>query len=112
MTSKYYEIQKLHRMLLDAGIEHEWNDRRKQMIPDHEWESLRKRVFWKETDFGWQVRIYKPNGEFLISAIEGFGSYGVYDDLIEIMGLTENDDDVEGYLTAEDVFERIRRALL
>ena len=41
-------------------------------------------------------------------AICHWGSYGHQDGLIEIMGLTHNDDSVEGYLTAEDVFTRIK----
>ena len=44
------------------------------------------------------------------SVIEHKGSYGHNQDLLEIMGLLsdgETDDDVLGYLTAEDVFNRI-----
>lgn len=44
------------------------------------------------------------------SVIEHVGSYGHEQDLLEIMGLLadeETDDDVLGYLTAENVFERI-----
>ena len=52
----------------------------------------------------------------MVSAIEGFGSYGYADDLIEIMGLltpeeSENDS-VKGWLTAEEVFKRIKEALV
>lgn len=35
------------------------------------------------------------------------GSYGYEKGLLEIMGLTENGDEVEGYLTANEVFKRI-----
>lgn len=34
-------------------------------------------------------------------------SYGGRDGYLEIMGLTQNEDDVEGWLTAEEVFNRI-----
>jgi hypothetical protein len=35
------------------------------------------------------------------------GSYGHEEGLLEIMGLTHNDDSVEGWLTSEEVFDRI-----
>lgn len=47
------------------------------------------------------------------SVIEHYGSYGHSDDLLEIMGLlTEEesrDDDVLGYLSADEVFQRIKK---
>lgn len=47
------------------------------------------------------------------SVIQHFGSYGHSDDLLEIMGLlTEEEsqnDDVVGWLSAEEVFERIKK---
>lgn len=37
-------------------------------------------------------------------------SYGYEEGLLEIMGLTQwGDDEVEGYLTAKEVFERIKK---
>lgn len=36
-------------------------------------------------------------------------SYGGEEGLLEIMGLTDNEDGVEGYLTADEVFSRIKR---
>lgn len=111
------EIERLHKMLTDAGIEHEWLDRASQFR-------------FSEADFNWgyQIIVYKPNGDRLVSAIEGFGTYGYggFDhgvlgttekdgDLIEIMGLLtpeeEEDGSVVGYLTAEEVFRRIQEAL-
>ena len=101
------EIEKLHKMLTDAGIEHDWIGRRRSLYdPDLNW--------------GWQILIYKSNGDRLVSAIEGFGSYGFgihgeQGDLIEIMGLLtpeeEKHDSVLGWLTAEEVFGRIKEAL-
>ena len=96
--SKYSEIQKLHEMLLDAGVEHEFVERNK---------FLRDSGF----DWGYQICVYRPDGERLISVIEGFGTYGNANDLLEIMGLLtpeeEELDSVCGWLTADDVFDRI-----
>ena len=98
------EIERLHKMLLDAGIEHEWNDR-------SEWYGRKNRD--SEINWGWQVVVYKPNGDRLVSAVEGFGTYGFglageQGDRIEIMGLLtpeeEQGDSVLGWLTAEEVF--------
>ena len=59
---------------------------------------------------GFQI-CYPVNGENRIcSVIKHGGSYGHNQDRLEIMGLIsdeETDDDVLGYLTAEDVFNRI-----
>ena len=59
------------------------------------------------------LAIAYPNRENMVcSAIEHDGSYGRENDKIEIMGLlTEEEseyDDVAGWLTAEDVFGRIK----
>lgn len=110
------EIHRLHEMLTEAGIEHEWRNR---TPPGYE-NTRRFKINW-----GWQVVIYDENGDRVISAIEGYGTYGYGDDtwpdycrgnsdLIEIMGLLtpeekELGDSVVGYLTAEDVFGRIKR---
>lgn len=61
---------------------------------------------------GW--RIAYPNDEKVVcSAIEHNGSYGRENDKIEIMGLlTEEEsecDSVVGWLTAEEVFNRIKK---
>lgn len=109
------EIHRLHEMLNEAGIPHEFLDRTPPTgWPDH-------RVKW-----GYQVIVYHPDGEPMISAAEGAGSYGFggWDhgmfgtdekdgDLIEIMGLLtpeeEKNNSVAGYLTAEEVFSRIQK---
>lgn len=110
------EIERLHKMLTDAGIEHEWLDR----TPPGE---MPRRWFGEEIVWGWQIIVYKEDGERLVSAIEGYGSYGYgsgfdlgeSNDLIEIMGLLtpeeEEHDSVAGWLTAEEVFRRIMEAL-
>lgn len=91
-NEKYQEILKLDRMLTEAGIPHTL-----------------------ETSMdGWQL-CYPSNrqdDECIMDAIEKMGSYGSESDKLEIMGLLtpeeESHDSVLGYLTAEDVFERIR----
>ena len=115
------EIERLHKMLTDAGIEHDWIDRTEQFLPrGHKL----PRVDGKPLKFGWQIVVYDDNGNRLISAIEGYGSYGFggFDhgvlgtdekdgDLIEIMGCLTPEEggrsSVMGYLTAEQVLDRI-----
>lgn len=90
---KYKEILKLDRMLTEAHIPHTLN---KLMN-------------------GYQV-CYPTNRdsvECVMDAIEHSGSFGSSDDTLEIMGLLtheeKEDDSVLGYLTAEEVFDRIRK---
>lgn len=101
------EIERLHKMLTDEGIEHEWLDRG-------------ERFSKSDIKWGYQIIVYKKNGDRLISAIEGYGTYGYgldgeQGDLIEIMGLLtpeeEKYDSVKGWLTAEEVFRRIKEAV-
>ena len=91
-NSNYQEILKLDRMLTDASIPHTLD-----------------RFF-----DGWQVCYpTREEPELVMDAIEHYGSYGKDEDKLEIMGLLtpdeEEQDSVLGYLTAEDVFERIRK---
>ena len=64
---------------------------------------------------GWMVcyPVARPSEECVIDAIENSHSYGYSEDLIEIMGLLtpeeEECDSVVGHLTAENVFERIKK---
>lgn len=54
-------------------------------------------------------QVWYPSKEsHICDAICHSGSYGHEQGLLEIMGLTIDSDDVEGYLTAEEVFERIQ----
>lgn len=89
-------------MLVEAEIEHKFVERN---------EHLRDSGF----DFGYQIIVYRPDGERLISVIEGFGTYGEANDLLEIMGLLTPEEleynVVAGWLTADDVFERIVKAV-
>ena len=91
-NSDYQEILKLDRMLTDASIPHTLD-----------------RLF-----DGWRVCYpTREEPELVMDAIEHYGSYGKDEDKLEIMGLLtpdeEEHDSVLGYLTAEDVFERIRK---
>lgn len=55
------------------------------------------------------LQVNYPNKENCVcDAICHSFSYGHEQGLLEIMGLTE-DDDVEGYLTAKEVFKRIKK---
>lgn len=88
----YREILKLECMLSEANIPHTLG-----------------RIY-----DGWQV-CYPTNDPCtrVMDAIEHFGSYGKDIDKIEIMGLLtpyeEEHDYVLGYLTAEEVFKRIKK---
>ena len=90
---KYQEIIKLNKMLTEANIPH-----------------TIKRLM-----DGWQVcyPVDVVHDNCVMDAIEHFRSYGHEHDELEIMGLLtpkeEEDKPVLGYLTAEDVFERIRK---
>lgn len=87
--AEYHEILVLEARLYDAGIPHTFNPH----------------------GGGW--RIAYPNDEKVVcSAIEHNGSYGREADKIEIMGLLteeeEKRDGVVGWLTAQEVFDRIK----
>ena len=60
---------------------------------------------WMDTPMVW----YPSKENHICDAICHSGSYGHEKGLLEIMGLTTDPDDVEGYLTAEEVFERIHK---
>lgn len=55
---------------------------------------------------------YPCNDNFVCSAIQGDYTYGGRENLIEIMGLLTDEekqhDSVRGYLTADEVFQRIK----
>ena len=69
---------------------------------------------WDSKHFDGFHLIYSIDGETVCSVVEFTGSYGASRDLLEIMGLmTEEEeqktgDNVLGWLTAEDVFKRIK----
>lgn len=97
--SKYTEIFKLKTMLEDAGIPFQWEENtRTKAVTGFEF----YRIFYPAFDDEHRV----------LSAIQGYGTFGEEQDLLEIMGLTTPDEEdygggVVGYLTAKDVFARI-----
>lgn len=100
VSQKYKEIFKLKKMLENAKIPFDFYERDTEIsaiIP--EWEH-------------WHINYPSKKG-CIISVIEGTGTYGAEDDKLEIMGgLTEEEakhDTVEGWLTAENVFNRIKK---
>ena len=103
---EYNEIKKLDKLLTEANIPH---------------------YFLAEDDENsYQLVYYGPNGRpmpkpgesfgigigAVCSAIQNAGSFGNEKDLIEICGLLTDEEleenSVKGYLTAEDVFNRIK----
>ena len=99
MKSKYNEIFKLKDMLDKEHINYSFIDR-----------SINKSIYTMES---YQIIIYKKDGNRLISVIEGYGTYGEENDLLEIMGcLTKEEmknDSALGYLTASEVLDRIKK---
>lgn len=80
------EIQKLKKLLIDADI------------------------FFGICDlWGGEQVIYYHNGDRICDAVCHSFSYGHEKGLLEMMGLCETEDEVEGYLTAEEVFKRIQK---
>lgn len=55
-----------------------------------------------------QILFYDRNNEYIADAICHWGSYGHEQGLLEVMGILSEteEDDVEGYLTADTVFTR------
>ncbi len=100
MRIEFKEIFKLKSMLDTANIEYEFYDR---SILSKDIQQLQ-----------YQIIIYKDKNKKhrLISVIQGKYTYGGDEDLLEIMGcLTEEElkhDTVVGWLTAEEVFDRIK----
>lgn len=122
--SKYKEIFKLKEMLEIAEIPYIFIDRfeeDRKLMENNEYlnEYLKDKEYYQIllfNDFREVMEHYNTykvfdNEKRIISIVQGYGTYGEEDDLLEIMGLlTEEEekiDDVTGYLTAEDVFNRI-----
>ena len=65
---------------------------------------------WMPVDGGEQVVCEDVDGNVIWDAVCRRHSYGYEDGLLEIMGCIvtdDTDDDVEGYLTANDILERL-----
>ena len=98
---KYTEIFKLKRMLEDAEIPFVFADESYDLDDGFKFEKYHIEYPCS----------YKENQDLVCSVIQGWGTYGAEQDLLEIMGLLtdeEKEDCVCGWLTAEDVFERIK----
>ena len=122
--SKYKEIFKLKEMLEKAEIPYIFIDRfeeDRKLMKNNEYlnEYLKDKEYYQILlfdDFREVMERYNTykvfdNEKIIISIVQGYETYGEEDDLLEIMGLlTEEEekiDSVTGYLTAEDVFNRI-----
>ena len=90
VNPKYQEILKLHMMLIEKEIAHD---------------------ILRDCD-GWHISYPCTGLDRVLSAVEFKGTYGAEKDLIEIMGLLTPEellmDSIKGYLTAEEVFNRIK----
>ena len=111
---KCKEIYKLHQMLEEAEIQHEFVD----ILPLNPF-TKSDRVFChllypSAEDYERALGMHSNYSNEVCSVIEGNGTYGYEQDLLEIRGLLtpeeERYDSVRGYLTAENVFERIKAA--
>lgn len=95
----YTEIFRLKEMLEEAHIPFVFADER----------------FGNDNYIFYHYHIYYPStfleGNCVCSVVQGSGTYGNNANLLEIMGLLKPDESgesVKGWLTAEDVFERIK----
>lgn len=121
--SKYKEIFKLKEMLEKENIKFEFKDKtvRKENIKNlldieekyPEIFEINKRMF----NGLYEIMVYKNKKIFqrkwkeLVCVREGWNTWGEEKDLLEIIGLTKNGYLSEGYLTAEEVFKRIKENL-
>lgn len=105
--SKYKEIFKLKRMLEKEGIPFEF-------IEGFGYDKRMKALYPDLLDH-YQICYPKKDESQKISVIEGFGTYGGEGDRLEIMGLLtpwekyDTDGGVIGWLTANNVFKRIKK---
>lgn len=99
--AKYTEIFKLKEMLEKANIPFDWRD------DTHIFKCIGEEKYQIEYPSTYQ------NGERVCSVIQGYGTYGANQNLLEIMGLLtpeEGEQDIVcGWLTADNVFERIKK---
>ena len=105
--TKYTEIFRLKEMLEQAEIPFVYTDRSYPLeIPLFD---DRKQY----THYHIEYPEGMPTDKRVCSVIQGCGSYGGQANLLEIMGLLTSeekaDDRVCGWLTAEEVFERIKK---
>lgn len=100
MTRDLTELNKLEAYLKEHGVRYEREDREARRLPNGTfwWWDRHRIVVHSMDDYCWD-------------AICHHGSYGAEEGLLEIMGdivdVEAVGDSVEGWLTAEDVIERI-----
>lgn len=105
------EFDKLIKLLDDAKIPYERND---DKDPNNTFFAYTGGHPMKRIVYG-RDAVYSTKHDMICvcSAIWGYGSYGYEEGLIEIMGLLtpeeEEYDSVKGYLTADNVFNRIKK---
>lgn len=101
----YTEFDKLVKMLDDAKIPYGRNDE----DPNHDYYKRTGTAPIKRIRYG---KVPGNENDCICSVICGYGTYGGDEGLLEIMGLLtpseEEQDSVAGYLSAEDVFNRIK----
>lgn len=97
--TEYTEIFKLRDMLDAIDLEYEFHDR---SIPIPQ---------YKDRHEHYQIILLDEYGNKIVSVIQGSCTYGGTQNKLEIMGLLtpeeEEHDSVVGYLTADEVYERI-----
>lgn len=105
------EIHKLHEMLTEAGIEHCFLDRTPPGY--NEIEELTILSERTNLNWGWQVLLLDSKEESLCSAIEGYGTYGfgMHGEQGDLIEFWDFESDPKGWLTAEEVFRRIKEAV-
>lgn len=105
--TKYTEIFKLKEMLEQAEIPFVYTDRSFSLNTPFFDGTMKIAHYHIEYPEG------VPTDKRICSVIQGFGSYGSQANLLQIMGLLtpeeKQDNSVCGWLTAEEVFERIKK---
>lgn len=109
---KYNEIFRLHAMLDEAGIQHDFMEHTPEVsgIADREL-SFYQICYPSRAD--WYKSIHDPKMRAVMCSVtEGHTTFGCGSDRLEMMGLSVGNkfDSIVGYLTAENVFERIVKA--
>lgn len=108
----YLEIFRLHTMLEEAGIQHDFMEH----VPDISGVPDRERGFYQicyPSRVDWHKSINDPKmRSVMCSVTEGYGTSGCGEDRLEMMGFGAGDnyDILVGYLTAENIFSEINRA--
>ena len=96
---RYKEIFRLKEMLEKEEIPFSFLDRGKKYMDFEFWQ-----IVYPDID--------PRDGDYVCSVIEGDWSWGREEDLLEIKGLLteeeEEEDSVKGWLSAEEVFNRIK----